>query len=124
MIDLVREQTEQSPEINFKTNGDLLIRGISVLENIHSFYTDIFDWLEEFEHTLPSAINLIFDLEYVNTSSTKSCVEIARKVDSYRAKCPNINITWRYKEGDDDAYELGKDIEYWVKIKFNYEVYS
>ena len=124
MIDLVREQTEESPEINFKTNGVLLIRGISVLENINTFYNDVFDWLEEFGLHLPTSINLIYDLEYVNTSSTKSCVEIARKVDSYRAKCPDINITWRYREGDEDAYELGKDIEYWVKIEFKYEVYG
>lgn len=124
MMDLIREQTEQSPEISFTDKGILLIKGISVLENINHFYKDVFDWLENFELKLPESVQLIFDLEYVNTSSTKTCVEIARKVDSFKEKCPNVQIIWRYKDGDEDAFELGKDIEYWVKVDFNYETYS
>lgn len=124
MENLVREQTEESPEIQFVTTGQLLIRGISVLENVNGFYTDVFNWLNEFGKRLPESVSLVFEIEYLNTSSNKICVELARKVSGFKNACKNLSIVWRYENGDDDAYELGKDIEYWTGSEFKFETYN
>jgi hypothetical protein len=121
MKDLIIKQTENTPEINFQGNGELLIKGVSVLENAVSFYTPIMNWLDEFEKETPDIINLVFEIEYINTATTKLCVGIVKKVYAFRQLNSNVTIIWRYDEKDLDNYDLGKDFEYWANVPIKFE---
>lgn len=120
MEDLHIKMTQQTPEISFKTSGALSIKGVSIPENTHAFYTQAMDWLAEFESNLPQEVQLNLDFEYLNTASNRSIVELIRLIEKYRQKRINLNVNWLYDGDDDDALELGEDIEFCVDVKFNF----
>jgi SiaC family regulatory phosphoprotein len=104
--------TDDTPEINFQTNGHLFIKGVSIPENIKLFYVPIIDWLNALEQKMPPSIQLVFEIEYINTATSYMFIEIIRKVNAFKKSCPNTTITWRYEDGDDDIFDLGKDLEH------------
>jgi len=112
MENLLVQSTDETPKIDFNVNGQLSIVGVSIPENITNFYTPIIDWLNEFAKNLPATVNLTFEIEYINTSSTRVFIDFIKKVDSFKATCPNTSVTWMYEEDDEDNYDLGKDLEY------------
>jgi hypothetical protein len=120
MEDLHINMTQQTPEIAFKTNGDLSIKGVSIPENTHAFYTSAMDWLKEFEFNLPLEVKLDLDFEYLNTASNRSIIELIKLISKYKEKRIDLKINWLYEADDDDALELGEDIEFCVDIKFNF----
>jgi uncharacterized Fe-S radical SAM superfamily protein PflX len=122
MENLFIQQTEETPEINFNINGQLLIRGISIPENITSFYLPVINWIKEFGLNTPSSISLVFEIEYINTSSTRVYMDIIKRVYSLKEKCPNTNIVWKYAEDDEDNLDLGKDLEYSAKAIMKFEI--
>jgi hypothetical protein len=121
MENLVIRHTEETPEVNFNVNGQLSIKGVSIPENITHFYTPLINWITELEKHQPSKLNLTFEIEYVNTSSTRVLIDMIKKVNAIREKYPDTTITWRYVEDDEDIYDLGKDLEYSTKASFIFE---
>ena len=103
MENLIINQTAETPEINFNINGELLIKGVSIPENITDFYTPVINWIKELEKDVPNAINLVFEIEYINTSSTRVFIEIIKKVNLLKDKCPDISIVWKYELDDEDS---------------------
>lgn len=122
MKDLIIFHTDESPEVNFKTSGQCLIKGVSIPENVSKFYSPITDWLDNLKHNLPDTIVLIFEIEYINTSTSRAFIDIARKIASFKDMGKTIKIIWRYAEDDEDNLDLGKDIEYSSKTDFVFEV--
>lgn len=122
MENLIIDQTEGTPEINFNINGQLYIKGISIPENITSFYTPVINWISDLENNLPESINLVFEIEYINTSSTRVFVDIIRKINTIKALVPDTSIIWKYMEDDEDIFDLGKDLEYSAKSNFVFDV--
>lgn len=118
MDNLLILATDETPLIDFKSKGDLLIKGVSIPENINNFYKPIVEWLEGFEKNLPSSIKLQFEIEYINTSSTRVLLDIVKRIDSFKSTCPDTKIIWCYEEEDDDNLDLGKDLEYGAKSTF------
>lgn len=122
MENLIVKQTAETPEINFNVGGQLVIKGVSIPENITNFYTPVINWIKELESNMPSDINLIFEIEYINTSSTRAFIEIIKKVNLLKDKCKTITIVWRYEADDEDNLDLGKDLEHSAKSKFEFEI--
>lgn len=120
MEDLHINMTQQTPEITFKTSGELSIRGVSIPENTHAFYMSAMDWLKEFEFNLPPEVKLNLDFEYLNTASNRSIIELIKLISRYKQKRIGLQVNWLYEADDDDALELGEDIEFCVDLKFNY----
>jgi SiaC family regulatory phosphoprotein len=121
MENLIIKGTEQTPEINFNKNGLLVIKGISIPENITDFYIPIIQWMSELEKELPTTIHLVFEIEYINTSSTRVFIDIIKKINAYKELCPDTTISWKYAEDDEDNFDLGKDLEYSTKAVFHFE---
>lgn len=112
--------TQQTPEVSFNTDGNLSIKGVSIPENTHAFFAEAVNWLKEFEYELPKQVKLDLDFEYLNTASNRSMVEIIRIISKYKQKRTEVTVNWIYEADDDDALELGEDIEFCVDLKFNY----
>jgi hypothetical protein len=92
MKNLVIASTKKTPEIIFKTNGDLMISGNSLPTNIDSFYQPIINWIEELIATSPKKISIAFDLEHVNTSSTRMILQILRTLNGFKKGKGNVRI--------------------------------
>ncbi len=108
MDDLFINDTESTPEINFKRSGQLSIKGKSLPEDPKKFYDPIFKWADDF-----SAKNVQLDvqLEYVNTSSSKRIIELLKGLDNNR-NIKEINLNWFYEADDYDMLEFGEMIEH------------
>lgn len=121
MKDLLISQTDDSPEINFKTNGELSLKGVSIPENVSKFYSPIYEWLDELQKDLPKNITLTFEIEYINTSTSRAFIDISRKIAAFKGLGKNAKVVWHYAEEDEDNFELGKDLEYSAKFEFVFE---
>jgi len=124
MKDLIISSTDETPEISFKTSGELLIKGVSIPENVSKFYAPVTEWLEELRLAPPQHTRLVFEIEYINTSSSRSFIDISRRIAAIKNAGNNASIVWRYMEDDEDNLELGKDLEYSAKIDFIFETIS
>ncbi len=120
MENLYIKTTLQTPEVSFNTSGELSIKGVSIPENTHAFFGEAMEWLKEFDFHLPEKVTLDLDFEYLNTASNRSIVEIVRLISRYKEKRISVQVNWIYEVEDEDARELGEDIEFCVDIKFNY----
>jgi hypothetical protein len=121
MKNLLIHSTDETPEINFDTNGSLSVKGVSIPENITNFYTPVINWIDEFAQNLPANIQLTFEIEYINTSSTRVFLDIIRKINACKQNCPDTVITWKYDQDDEDNFDLGKDLEYSAKATLVFE---
>lgn len=111
MEDLLIKETPSTPEIEFRSSGQMIIKGKSLPEDPKRFYNPIFEWVEKF-----AADNVQIDikLEYVNTSSSKNILELIKIVDRNQ-KIKHLNVNWFYEIDDMDMLEFGEMIGRSVK---------
>jgi len=122
MKNLVIASTKKTPEIIFKTNGDLTISGNSLPADINKFYDPILDWLDELKARSPSKITITFELEHVNTSSTRMILQILRKLSKIANGKKNLRVVWSYDEEDNDMLEQGEAIQEIINRPFEFAV--
>ncbi len=120
MENLIINKTNETPYIDFKTNGELLIEGISLPENVYVFFGKLDAWLEGFKINLPPIINLTFDIEYLNTASSVAVLNFLRKLVDYSTNKSKVNIVWRYLKDDDDMLDEGDKLQSLTKFKFEF----
>lgn len=112
MKNLVIPATKKTPEIIFLASGELLmISGSSFPENVNKFYQPILEWLEELKKTKPAKLNITFDLENVNTSSTRIFLQIIRAIAEIVKDKKSLRIVWKYEREDVDMLEQGETLE-------------
>jgi len=112
-------RTKYTPEINFLSSGHLSITGLSLLENSYELYIQAVNWLKEFGQGELKEITLDLKLEYLDTSSVRSVVDIVKLLNTFKEKGINIKINWYYEKDDDDFYEIGEAMQYVSKSEFN-----
>ena len=90
----------------------LIIKGRSIAEYINDFYMKMFNWLDLYmDHYIDNSINIndklniIIELEYVNTPSIRMLVSLMKKLNHI-----NCNIIWYYEEDDETMYDLAFDL--------------
>lgn len=119
MENLVIPFNKRSPQIDFKTNGELSILGNCFPEDPKSFFVKILAWLDEFKSKHQGEVNLTIDLNYVNTSSIKILLELIQGVTgNFKSKA---KINWIYEIEDEDMLEVGEDLEKVSEFKFNFQ---
>lgn len=122
MTDLLYNKTDETPLVHFKTNGELLIEGVSIPENVIKFYKPVMDWLNDLGGKLPGMVILTFHVEYMNTSSTRVFIDIIKTVQKFSLQQGPATIVWRHDKEDEDAIELGKELEYSAGATFEFKV--
>jgi hypothetical protein len=120
MESLYIKATEQTPEVDFKLSGDLKIKGVSLPENIFTFYNDVVSWLAQYETSLPKNINLVLNLEYFNTASSQMLARIIKRIIGFKEIGSNVRVVWLYEKDDDDLLEEGEKLQYLVKYNFDF----
>jgi len=118
---LNKKFVENTPEINFDAQtGNLLIEGQSYMENASKFYYPIIEWINEFILDFKNTINLTIKLGYYNTATAKNIFFILETLKTYQKNGGNYNITWYYKENDEDSkeeiYEFQQELDLNINI--------
>ncbi|MCD6200470.1 MAG: DUF1987 domain-containing protein [Bacteroidales bacterium] len=120
MEDFIREQTNKTPGIIFRTNGNLKISGRSIHENPEVFYEPIIEWVEEYlKHPAPKTV-IDISIEYFNSSSAKYVLSMLQTLTKLLQEEKELLINWSYEEGDDDILERGQYYSSVLGVPFNF----
>jgi SiaC family regulatory phosphoprotein len=116
----IAEQSIRTPYINFNpATGVFEMKGKSIPENSILFYKNMFEWLSNYmEHPAPKT-TLSIQMDYFNTSSSKSVVDLFKKLESlHKSGKGEVEIVWLHNEEDEDMQEAGEDYKSIIKVPF------
>ncbi|AYV55186.1 DUF1987 domain-containing protein [Leptospira kmetyi] len=118
------QQTKTSPEVILDTEkGAVEIIGESYPENAIAFYKPVFDWLNS-AMSSKTQIQVKFQLDYFNTSSSKVIMDILDSLQKYHDQSGKVKILWLYKEDDDDMQETGEEFSSDLSLPFELKSYK
>lgn len=114
--------TEETPEIIFDTDTpEFRITGKSYMEDATSHYVRVINWLNEYGKN-PNAFTVFkFELEYVNTASSKIVHDILNELDNLYLNGHEVTVEWHYYEEDEDMLELGQEYHEIYEVPFKFE---
>lgn len=116
MENLKHEGSSKTPEVDFNSSGELLLKGRSIPENSIEFYKPLIEWLEAYAESPSSKTVLSVQLEYFNTSSSKCILDVFKKLEVVSGS--EISIKWHYEEDDEDMLEAGEDYDAIIDLPF------
>jgi len=129
MENLYIEPTEISPKVIFDIkNKRFELSGISRPEDVVAFYESVIFKIEKYilhvlknENTIKNiSFNLVFDLNYINSASSKYILQILDLFKRILVKGAKINCSWYYQDADDQILEDGEDLSDVIKMDFNF----
>jgi hypothetical protein len=111
MEKLVLKETKHSPLVVLDPQtGVFELKGSSFLDNAHEFYTPIIEWLKEYAKTPAPNTKILFDLNYINTSSQRMVFDLLKRVNLMFKAGSHLSIEWLYDENDFDLRDVGEDL--------------
>jgi hypothetical protein len=118
MKPLIIKATEDTPEVIFDPIDEVFqISNVSLPENAIEFYAPIVEWLKKYKEN-PNPITIFdFNIEYLNTASSKQVFELIFLIDKICEKS-DVTIRWHYDVIDEDMHSLGIRFTHLVKVKF------
>lgn len=125
MTPIIIDKTQDTPEVILDKNAnEFKFEGTSIPEDSRKFYSPIFDWLDEYIEQPNKETIVTFKMEYFNTSSTKSLLDIMLKFRELAKNGKMLIINWYFHADDEDMYEAGVGFSNLVKLPFNYIKYQ
>tara|TARA_B110000211_G_C13908528_1_gene477217 strand:- start:507 stop:887 length:381 start_codon:yes stop_codon:yes gene_type:complete len=114
------EKTKRAPQVSFDPEkGSLEIIGRSIMENTVGFYSEILEAILFYAQKPCDLTTVKVHLDYFNTASSKSILEIFKKFEAIHKNGNNVEITWYFDEDDEDMIDAGEDYQAIVKVPFN-----
>ncbi len=119
MEKIVIQPTIDSPYVNLdKENNIFEIKGKSLPENVNIFYQPIIDWFAEYFKNPNNETVIRFELDYLNTASSKALLSLFLVVEDAAKKGSNVKVMWYYVEDDEDIKEIGEEYSELIQIPF------
>ncbi len=120
---LIIAPTKSSPAVNFDpTSGMLKLSGRSFPSDSVGFYSPVVKWLKEYFSKPAASTKIICCVEYYNTSSKRSMLNLLKEVEKSSVDGHKIEVVWQYYNDDEDMLEIGKELEKFLKLVFEYEI--
>ncbi|HLF33220.1 MAG TPA: DUF1987 domain-containing protein [Cyclobacteriaceae bacterium] len=109
--------TAKTPSISFDgKSGKFEISGRSIPENSAKFYMPLIEWVDNYINSAAEDTSIHVRLEYFNTSSLKSLVELFRRFEKLLLVGKQVELNWYYEPEDEDMYESGEDFRLLIRI--------
>ena len=124
MSDLLIVETESSPEINFKMNGKLLIKGRAVSDPDSLLWIIAHEWLSNYSKTNPTNTTLILQFDCINTSSSVAILKLLYLINDLNKRANHVEVIWTYPENDFQLEEMGRDFEDLLSYKFTFDPFK
>lgn len=117
--------TDDTPTVNFNySEGQFIISGRSLPEDVTSFYKPVISWLNAFSNNPKEEAKFIFKLEYFNTASSKILLDIFMKLEEISEDSgKTFSVVWNFQESDSDMQEAGEEYAELVTVPFVFETY-
>ena len=117
MDKLQLDGTPKTPLILFDgETGNFEISGRSIPENSAKFYLPLIEWVDQYLTDPADLTSINVRLEYFNTSSLKSLVELFRRFEKLLRAGKKVEVIWYYEEDDEDMMESGEDFRLLINI--------
>ena len=124
MEDLKLDLTEDTPAIIFNADSGILeLSGRSLPEDTAEFYQTALDWLDSYSEKPNAKTNIIFKLEYFNTSSSKLILDLLTKLEDLHNNGTQAMVVWYSHSDDEDMQEAGEEFSELIEIPFTYKTY-
>jgi hypothetical protein len=121
MDNLFVEATDITPRVEFNKRTSIFkIEGKSLPEDVKLFYAPLIQWLETYLLDPNPETNLLIDLEYFNSSSSKMILILLNKIRDIHKKGYAVLITWSYPPQDPEIEEAGEEFEELLNIPFKF----
>lgn len=119
MEKIVIPETKQSPGVilDHKT-GNFELKGSSFLDNAYDFYTPLINWLKEYEKNPASTTKILFELNYINTSSQRMIFDFLKRINELHKNGNSVRIDWLYDENDYDLRDVGQDLLSFMEFEY------
>ena len=113
MENLIREATEDTPDIVFDCQQNVLeIRGVSYPEDTSEFYASVFAWLEEYFIQLShAAVTVKIEIVYFHSGSTKVLLYFFDKLVEEAKTGTPITVQWIYQKDETDMRDYGEEFQ-------------
>ncbi len=113
------KETPRTPMIRYNPEKNKIeIRGKSIPEDPRDFFNPVLKWFEDFTSSPPEKTDVDVKLEYFNTSSSKTFLQIFKKLENIAKRKKKVNINWYYEVDDYDMKECGEDYRTMLKVPF------
>jgi hypothetical protein len=109
--------TEETPAVDFNTNGTLLLGQRSLPEDAVEFYLPLLSWLEGYLEQPEAETTLVLKLEYYNTTSAKQLFKLLTLLEAAAEKS-KVLVQWCFEMGDEDMRFAGERFARLVDISF------
>ena len=104
------QPTATTPRISFRPEeGYFEISGKSLPENSYDFFQPLLEYVEAYTEKPGEATNLVFKLQYFNTSSTSHFLRMIKKFEKIHAAGKKVEVHWFYDEEDEDMKEESEE---------------
>jgi len=124
MNDLLIGSSVEDGAISLKYNsGDLLFEGRFMPENTKDYFEPVMEWVRNYTSKPQSKTNLIFKLDYFNTSFSKKLLDMMCLFEDLQATGQEVSVTWFSKKNDQDLLEAGKGYAEMVDLDFQFKQY-
>jgi len=124
MNNLIISETKTTPSIHFDAQtGVLNITGESYPDSAMQFYQQVIDWLNQYIENSSQPISLNLKFSYFNTSTSKCILDMLSLLESAHAKGRKVEVTWHYRQDDEDMQESGEEFAQDINVPFNLLAY-
>ena len=105
---VIQEALKNCPGIiYYPDTNSLEMIGRSIPENPEQIYRGLEEWItHHFEKN--NGLDINFQLEYINSGSSKYLFEILKRLTGYRRSGKIVNMKWLYEKDDEAVLELGE----------------
>lgn len=105
---VIQEELKNCPGIIYYPAANRLeMIGRSIPENPEIIFSRLDGWItQHFEKS--NGLDINFQLEYINSGSSKYLYGILRRLTAYGLSGKRIMMKWRYEEDDEAMLELGE----------------
>ncbi len=118
---LYLKETEETPWIIFdKDKPEFRIGGKSYMEDAATFYDPVLQWLKDYVKSSAAVTRFVFELEYLNTASSKIVNDILDILEDHYLNGNKVVIEWNFFEEDEDMREMGEEYEEIYEIPFEF----
>jgi SiaC family regulatory phosphoprotein len=117
MHPIVIEATPSTPLAVFEPDGNLRLKGRSLIVDVVTFYQPLIEWADQLR---VRSVNFTVDFDYFNTASCKKLLELLKTIDD-NSYVKNFTVNWLFESDDEDILEKGLIFEErLMKARFMY----
>ena len=113
------ESTPKTPEVNFNAEkGIISLKGRSIPEHTVEFYKPLHNWIDKYGESPSANTSIEIFIEYYNTSSSKSILDLLKRLEGIQENGTDMLLKWFYEEDDESLMESGEEFKSMVNIPF------